>query len=235
LIFSENQIKNNNYIYCHILHFIYIFVDMNNNKLSNAIGSLKILFGPMFSGKTTTLLNILSTYVDINMKVLYINHTIDIRLTKSGNNVVTSHSSQFKGMSTKIVGIKTDCLKNIDIDNYDVIGVDEAQFFDDLEEVVRQWVLIDKKIVIISSLDGDHQIRPIGHAHKLVCLCESGNIDKLSAKCKICLEKIDLINYNLVKASFTLKTTPNKSEQIEVGNENMYKPVCLKCHQNNNI
>ena len=75
---------------------------------------LHIIIGPMFSGKTTFLSKI------VNTKSIYINHTFDIR-----GEIFYSHDSSVLIKN----GIKTDTLKDEDILDYDVIAIDESQFF----------------------------------------------------------------------------------------------------------
>ena len=130
--------------------------------------------------------------------------------------------------------IKTDLLSKIDISSYDAIGIDEGQFFDDLDVVVRDWVLRKNKIVIVASLDGNYMMEPFGKAHNLICICDPGNVVKLPAICVKCLSE----GIFRVNAGFTakLKIDPDILEgraqvQDEVGGRDKYIPVCLKCYQ----
>ena len=62
--------------------------------------SLQVFVGPMFSGKTTELLRVISKYSDVsNDRPLLINHSFDIRNTETK---ISSHSSQYFGISNKI-------------------------------------------------------------------------------------------------------------------------------------
>ena len=191
------------------------------------IGSLRmIIFGQMFSGKTTKLITELTTCADIGLRTLYINHSDDCRKTKKFDNFLTSHSSQFDKLSSEISAIKIKSLKNMDVSAYDVIGIDEAQFFEDLIENVRKWVLEDKKHIFIASLDGDCFIKPFGNASELICLCQSNCLIKLSAYCINCFQKKNL----LVSAGYTSRLTDSKNQK-EIGGSEKYIPLCLKCHR----
>ena len=96
-------------------------------------GSLHVFTGAMFSGKTTRLCTEISKYADISeYPPLMISHVIDNRDDRSA---VSSHSSQFKGLSHKVASIKVARLGNVDVSKYPVIGIDEAQFFPDLYEM----------------------------------------------------------------------------------------------------
>jgi thymidine kinase len=199
-------------------------------------GSCRIIFGPMFSGKSTKLRQEITTLADIGLKTLYINHSIDNRKTEAYDQIITTHHSGFKGLSDKIDVIKIDVLSNIDVSMYDAIAIDEGQFFDDIDHIVREWVLKDAKIVIIASLDSDYMMRPFGKVINLICICESGNVEKLHAVCDKCL-KTSLVNGRILRipASFTAKFDINLRKsgytQIEVGGNESYLPVCMKCYQ----
>lgn len=194
-------------------------------------GSCSIIFGPMFSGKTTELARQVVECADIELSCLYINHTIDVRETEFFSSIVSSHSSGFKGISEKVECIKVSTLNNINIDNYDVIGIDEGQFFDDIVENVRDWVLNKNKKVIIASLDGKFNIETFGNVHRLICLCDPGGIRKLGARCKRCMLKTNTYrHYRLVPAGFTMRLVGGKSDVL-VGGDDIYESVCLKCHK----
>lgn len=198
------------------------------------VGSCRIIFGPMFSGKSTKLRQEITTLTDIGLKVLYINHSIDNRKTESQDHNITTHHSGFKGLSDKVNSIKIENLSTVDISSYDAIAIDEGQFFKDIEEVVRDWVLKEAKIVIIASLDGDFMMKPFGEVYKLICICESENIMKLSAICVKCLNR-SLGNGKMMRvpASFTAKFNINflNYTEVDVGGKEKYLPVCMKCYQ----
>jgi len=137
-------------------------------------------------------------------------------------------------MSDKICCIKSGSLKNISVDKYEVIGIDEGQWFEDLVEVVRTWVLEKNKRVIIASLDGSFEMHPFGQAHLLICLCDPNGIKKLGARCKRCmLKNKPYRHYRLVPAGFTIRTHGG-NELIESGGSDNYEAVCLKCYKEYN-
>lgn len=207
---------------------------LNSKMFHVVIGSCKILFGPMFSKKSTRLREEITTLADVGLKCLYINNSKDERKTEAQDQNITTHHSGFKGLSDKVKIIKVKNLSSVDVSDYDAIAIDEGQFFEDLEKVVRDWVLKKAKIVIIASLDGDSMMEPFGQAHRLVCICESGNIEKLSALCVKCLEH-SLNNGRLIRipASFTAKFNIDLENytQIDVGGDEKYLPVCMGCYQ----
>lgn len=206
----------------------------SNDNYQIKTGSCRLIFGPMYSHKSTTLRKEITTLADIGLNVLYINHQKDIRTTESYDRNITTHHSGFKGLSDKITLISTDNLMSINISSYHAIGIDEGQFFDDLDIVVRNWVLCHNKIVIVASLDGNYMMEPFGKAHNLICICDPDNIVKLSAICVECLSS----KSSLVKAGFTAKLTidPAVLERKikvtdEVGGKDKYKPLCMKCYK----
>jgi hypothetical protein len=87
---------------------------------------LHIVIGPMFSGKTT----FLSKIFDYS-KSIYINHTFDTR-----GEIFYSHDPSILIKN----GIKTDSLKDEDILDYDIIAIDESQFFTNIKETIIRWV-----------------------------------------------------------------------------------------------
>lgn len=194
--------------------------------------SLHIFFGPMRSGKSTELRTIVTQSADLGLKTLYINSKIDVReklnSRKDDRDGPTSHHSSFYGLSTKIDYIKVDKLEDVDVSNYQIIGIDEGQFFHDIVKVVRKWLFVDYKTIYISSLDGDFEIRPFGHVSELICIAST--IRKFSAKCMMCLELGKLRD-----APYTgkLKTVPKIEGQILVGGDETYISLCLHCHEIN--
>lgn len=197
---------------------------MSNHPSS---GRLEIYLGPMFSGKSSRLLHDLSTFADIGLKVLYINHIDDIRDTK-GDNIVSTHNSQYNGLSKKIKSAKISFLKEVNVEDYDIIGVDEAQFFEDLVPMVIDWVENKKKYVICVGLDGDAFRRPFGHLLELIPY--SDFVEKLKAKCHICLNEAKDRGFGRLKeAPFTKRLFINddsNKEQKLIGGADKYIAVC---------
>lgn len=135
---------------------------------------LEIILGPMFSGKSTELLRRISRYEAIGKKIFLINHCIDTRT----DNFVKTHSNHTK------IAIKTDKLMSLielsEFQESDIIGIDEAQFFEDLYEFILAIEKTDK-IVILSGLDGDYKRKPFGKILDCIPLCDT--VTKLSAMC----------------------------------------------------
>ena len=186
-------------------------------------GSLKLIIGPMFSGKSTYALLELARMADTGFDTLYINHADDIRVTEAQDNVVSTHNSQYQTLSKKINSLKVSKLFEVDVSDYQYIAVDEGQFFPDLYENVLIWVTGYGKNVIVASLDGDAYRRKFGQVLDLIPSADK--VKKMTALCDICRE-----NERKIKpAPFTARLTKGNSAKV-VGGRNLYRAMCRECH-----
>jgi|UniRef100_A0A6C0KQV6 thymidine kinase len=188
--------------------------------ISGNICTLDIIFGPMFSGKTTELMRRLNICAEAKYKVLYINSIIDKRSEKG----FSTHNQILKE-SDGIVFVKTNNLFQVlDIaKQYDIIGIDESQFFEDLKEFCSTMIEVHKKKVIVAGLNGDFERKPFGQINDLITLCDS--ITKLSPFCSSCRVK----NGIMTPAIFSKRISMSK-ETILVGQSESYIPVCRDCY-----
>ena len=107
---------------------------------------------------------------------------------------------------------------------YDVIGIDETQFFSkNIVDFVLQLVEKHNKYVIVSGLDGDFRRNKFGHLLDLIPFAD--NVTKLHAYCKPCAEN----KKTLVTALFT-NYQNDTHETVIVGAGEKYQPVCRKCY-----
>lgn len=179
----------------------------------NETGYLKIILGPMFSGKTTTLLNIYNSNDTIKEKCLVINHLSDDRYSK--DSILISHDGDsipcfnFKELR-EVYNIEDAFSK------YKWVLINEGQFFPDIVRMVTIFVERYKMNVYIAAIDGDYMKKKIGDVLDLIPICDK--IEKLSAKC-------ECGNY----AIFSKRTTDEK-QQILVGDSDKYIATCRKCH-----
>ncbi|MCL7047328.1 hypothetical protein MKW94_004843 [Papaver nudicaule] len=95
----------------------------------------------------------------------------------------------------------------------DVIGIDEAQFFDDLYDFCCKAADHDGKTVVVAGLDGDYLRRRFGSVLDIVPLADS--VTKLTARCEICGKR----------AFFTSRKTEDTETELVAGSD-VYKPVC---------
>jgi thymidine kinase len=188
------------------------------NHINMNKGYLEIIFGPMFSGKTTTLIQRYNQHKLLGHKIIAINYFQDTRYGETG---LYSHD-----------GVNIDCIQSktlkqvidensIIVDESNVIIINEGQFFDDILETVIHWVENKQKIVYVCGLDSDFKRNKFGNFLELIPFCD--NITKLQSLCMQCK--------NGEKALFSKRIT-NDESQIVIGSSN-YIPVCRTCYLTN--
>ena len=168
-----------------------------------------MICGSMFSGKTEELIRRLKRAKIANLKVEIFKPSTDVRYHVQ--NIVSHDENQT--VSTPIDNSQTILLMASDVD---VIGIDEAQFFDDqLPEVCDQ--LARKGVrVIVAGLDMDYTGKPFGQIPFL--LAKADYITKLHA---ICVRCGNIANYSYRKSA--------DGGQILLGEKEMYEPRCRHC------
>lgn len=190
----------------------------NNSNMSNSTDSayLELIIGPMFSGKTSRIVEIYKKCKFCDISVTVINHILDDRYDDI---LLSTHDK------IKIPCVKTDKLMELynnsnmeQILNSEVILINEGQFFSDLQEFVKKMLKIDKKIYVC-GLDGDFERKKFGQILDLIPLCDK--VTKLTSLCNICK--------NGTHAIFS-KRVSLETEQTIVGFDN-YIPVCRKCYE----
>ena len=172
------------------------------NKIS---GRIDIVIGSMFSGKSTELIRRINRYKVLGKKILVINHRLDQRYSE---NSISTHSNMVLECLSlqKLSDIKGNEKYQKEYDNCEVLVIEEAQFFDDLYDVVVNAADNDNKIVIVAGLDGDSNREEFGDILKLIPKCDS--VKKLHALCVKCKDG--------TAASFTKRLVKNDS-QIYIG------------------
>lgn len=171
------------------------------------MGELHLIIGCMFSGKTTELLRIAKRLKSIGQSVALINYVEDTRYSTTD---VTTHD---KCSCADIESHYTNDLDTLDDRNYQVICINEAQFFTGLKTFCIE-LLKRSKIVYVSGLDGDFKQQPFGEILELIPLCNT--ITRLHAFCKVCR--------NGNPAYFTKRLTDSKEQKL-IGTDE-YIPVC---------
>jgi len=201
-------------------------------------GYLGVYFGCMFAGKSRLLIMKLSKKQDLGLRVAYVTHGDDQRVTKGTNLSVTTHWSCFSNAT-----VPFDCYRTIDLANiydqllqYDVIGIDEFQFFDLGEEpktvaIVKRLVDEDGKTVYCVGLDTNFKRKKFGHIFELIPFADK--CKKIRAKCEYCKRVLtQLVSMNLsphaalVSAPFTAKIAGDLNAEKDVGSEEKYIPLC---------
>lgn len=172
--------------------------------------SLHLYMGPMFSSKTSRLISEHQKWKCIDKPTLVINHVIDTRYGNDG--FLYTHDKN------KIPCLCVDNLEDVPDDlvsKSEAIFVNEGQFFTGLKKIVLRWCDELGKHVYIAGLDGDRHREKFGELLDLIP--HADHYEKLSAKCKLCLDGTNAI--------FTYDLTNNDLDQIKVGTE-QYLPLC---------
>ena len=183
------------------------------------MGSIHLIMGCMFSGKSTELIRKCERYKTIGKKVLYINSCKDTRSKAAYGtfkNLQLGHITSHTNNSVQCVTCEN--IENVFhvIQDFDVFAIDEAQFFDDILNVVLLANEHDK-IVIVSGLNGDYKQNVFGNMYKLIPHCDT--LVKLHALCKMCNDG--------TFANFSHRIVENDNQKC-IGGCNEYIPICRK-------
>jgi thymidine kinase len=174
-------------------------------------GYLELILGPMFSGKTTFLINKYNELLSHDMNVAVINFADDKRYHES---MLSSHD---KMMIPCIFTRKlADILYSKELDQANAVLINEGQFFEDLHESVIYLVEQINKRVYVCGLDGDFKRQKFGTILDLIPICD--NVIKLKSKCEYCRRP----------ALFSHRIT-SETNQISIGSNN-YVPLCRICY-----
>ena len=182
-------------------------------------GYLELIMGPMFSGKTTKLIQVYKNYTYIGKKVVVINYSEDKRYTST---MLSTHDKTMIPciFVTKLSEIWSEqtSVNYQTIREADVILINEAQFFEDLYDVTLDMVDAQHKKVYLCGLDGDFKRNKFGTMLDLIPYCD--RVEKLHSLCSICR--------NGEKALFSHRISADVS-QVVIGSDN-YVPLCRKCY-----
>jgi thymidine kinase len=169
---------------------------------------IECILGPMFGGKSTELIRRCKRLISVGMNVIVLNHSLD---TRNGTTNVVTHD-----------GVEMECLScnKIDFDklkDFDVIAIDEAQFFENIAKNIR--ILSDDmdKHVIVAALSGDYKRKPWPGVDQIIAL--SDEIVHCKALCVKCHRP----------AAFTKKHVPN-DRRVDIGADDKYSSVCRVCY-----
>jgi thymidine kinase len=181
-------------------------------------GSVEVVCGSMFSGKTDELIRRLRRATIARQQVQVFKPVIDDRYAVEK---VTSHAgSAFDAMP---ISKSAEIMNRLD-PSTTVVGVDEAQFFDD-EIVLIVQKLADRGIrVLVAGLDTDFRGEPFGVMPVLMAIAE--RVDKLQAICMVCGEAA-CRTQRLVNG----KPAAYNDPIIIVGASEMYEARCRKHHE----
>lgn len=183
---------------------------------------LTLILGPMFSGKSSAVVQKIRRAQILGWKTLNITNNIDTRYDISGSHIITHDKAYVEALGVKV--LKGVC-DGEDYCSARLIVIEEAQFFDGLYEFVVRAVERDGKDVIVVGLDGDSERKPFGEVLDLVPLADE--VIRLTALCKLCGDGTPAI--------FTALVNGVKTEQICVGGADMYQPLCRSHYLKNKV
>jgi thymidine kinase len=180
--------------------------------------SITLYMGPMFSGKTSSLINVLEQLEGDNKSYCIIKYKKD---TRYSDKYISSHQGQIFECKDTFLCEKIMEVIN-EISNFDYVIIDEGNMYDDIDQYVPH--LADNgKDVYVSCLNGTFDRKLFGKVHNLIPFCD--NIVTLKAECNN-----NNCNNNAV---FSHRISQNK-ETIMVGGSREYKSLCRKCFLKNN-
>jgi thymidine kinase len=197
----------------------------------------------MFAQKSTELLRRIRRSASIGQSVLVINHSSDTRyLTEvtgkgaegesrkdaegaEGESIIVSsiitHDKDTVVSSGNITTTSSACLFDIasryNIESYNLIVIDEGQFFSDLFDQATKWAEGANTHVIVAGLSGDSERKPFGDILRLIPHAEE--IEYLSALCSVCKDGTP---------AYFSKAISCKTSQVDIGGADKYIPVCRK-------
>jgi thymidine kinase len=186
----------------------------NEQEYANVIknGTIEVICGPMFSGKTEELLRRLKRARIANLPIAIFKPLTDNRYSELN---IVSHDANF--YPSLVVSHPSEMIKHSA--NASVVAFDEAQFFDaELPDVVEKLAMEGKR-VIAAGLDMDSYGKPFGSMPQLMSIADY--VTKLSAICVVCG----------APATHTYRKA-GTPDTVTVGGSDFYEPRCRKCFYN---
>ncbi|XP_040891688.1 thymidine kinase, cytosolic isoform X2 [Toxotes jaculatrix] len=172
-------------------------------------GQIQVIFGPMFSGKSTELMRRVRRFQIAQYNCLVVKYAKDTRYSDTG--MATHDKNTMEAVpANRLEDVRSLALKVC------VIGIDEGQFFPDTVEFCEEMANLGKT-VIVAALDGTFQRKPFGNILNLVPLAES--VVKLHAVCMQCYKE----------AAYTKRIGAEKEVEV-IGGADKYQAVCRKCY-----
>lgn len=182
-------------------------------KHSDEAGRLELVIGPMFSGKTTKMLHCIRRHGFANKRVLLVKYCKDQRYSVGS---VATHDNVTGPAGCHTLSVASLSQVGDEYKNYDVIGVDEGQFYPDLAEFADR-VASEGKVVIVAALDGDFLRNPFGDICRLIPRAEV--VTKITAVCMMCG----------CNASFSRRISAEQDVEV-IGGADKYLPTCRECY-----
>lgn len=185
-----------------------MFLESTNNE-QTSFGSVEVICGAMFSGKTEELIRRLKRAEITKQNILIFKPKIDVRYDE---NSVVSHDKNYMP-STAVPSSKEVLIRS---EKAQVVAIDEAQFFDDDLPTICSDLAKKGKRIIVAGLDMDYTGKPFGPIPELLAIADF--ITKLRAICTNCGNPALYSKRKIVGANI-----------VQVGEKEEYEPLCRAC------
>lgn len=191
------------------------------------MAEVTVIFGCMFSGKSSLLLDIIREYKVLGRRILALSHIRDNRYCTDS---ISTHN-RVMYPCTKVDSLAF--LRDTDLSQTDLLVIEEGQFFEDIHQVVQEIADTYMNLrIVIATLDLDFNRDPWKSVENLIL---SANIKiHTTAICKDC-------NINARTASYThLKdksgvVTGAETGNVIVGSDDLYEALCRKHYLEKNV
>ncbi|MFA5039817.1 MAG: hypothetical protein WC732_09100 [Candidatus Omnitrophota bacterium] len=185
---------------------------------------MKIIYGPMFSGKTTELLRCHDRFVRAGMKCIIYRPAIDTRV---GTCAISQHGAcgGYRSDAPMAVIVADGLMEHLtEATSHEAIFIDEAQFMPDVFAFCEVLLATPGKVIVVAALDATSERVPFRRITDLTVLAKS--VRKLSAVCMYCAHRG---RPRGAKAPHTWKFDKDTRE-ISIGGEEKYIAVCTMCY-----
>jgi len=180
---------------------------------------IHLILGPMFAEKSTNLLRASRRLTIAKFKCVMIKYQGDQRYTTTSHiathDKILSHDVAY---SCHRLGELSDLYPGLNLEEYDVICIDEVQFYPDALDFCREWRLRGK-IIIACGLYADFQRRPFPGLPELIA--HADQTEFLKAICHDCSQDLATTSYRLT----------SEIEQVSIGGADKYHPLCQICYE----
>lgn len=185
-----------------------MFLEKEKNN-SSRTGWIEVICGSMFSGKTEELIRRLNRARIARQKVEVFKPAVDTRYDEED---VVSHDEK----KTRSIPVQSASQILFYAEDFEVVGIDEAQFFDNELVNVCNRLAEKGKRVLVSGLDMDFKGNPFGPMPALMAVAEY--VTKVHAVCIRCGNP----------ANYSHRTVVNE-KLVMLGETESYEPLCRKC------
>lgn len=178
---------------------------------------IEVITGPMFSGKTKSLIYKIDFAKECGLRVGVFKPMIESRNDKEDNGIAThdlkkTHNAFIVKNGIEIINLSSE---------YDVIAIDEAQFFDPYIYIAIKRLQDKNKWIIVAGLDMDYLREPFATMSNIMSI--ANKIYKLESICTNCKRPAP---YSYRKARVC--------DTVFIGGEDSYSALCLTCFNNSN-